>query len=180
MELLNNFGIQPKKVYHNLSQAQYRDEVIDRGEGRLSSNGTAVVTTGIFTGRSPNDRFFVLNSDSEQKIDWGEINKPLPSDSFDTLLDLVKDEMNDQDLFVFDGFAGADARYRLPIRIVTMKAWQSHFSNNMFIRPSKEEFSSFNPEFTVLNASSVNVSNWSQLSLNSEIFIVVNIEKKPH
>ena len=98
MELLNNFGIRPKKVYHNLSQAQYRDEVIDRGEGRLSSNGTAVVTTGIFTGRSPNDRFFVLNSDSEQKIDWGEINKPLPSDSFDTLLDLVKDEMNNQDL----------------------------------------------------------------------------------
>ena len=80
MALLNNFGIQPKKVHHNLSQDQYRDEVIGRGEGKLSSNGTAVVTTGIFTGRSPNDRFFVLNSNAEQKIDWGEINKPLPSD----------------------------------------------------------------------------------------------------
>ena len=178
MALLNNFGIQPKKVHHNLSQDQYRDEVIGRGEGKLSSNGTAVVTTGIFTGRSPNDRFFVLNSDSEQKIDWGEINKPLPSDSFNTLLYLVKDEMNNQELFVFDGFAGADSRFRLPIRVVTMKAWQSHFSNNMFIRPSKDELSSFTPEFTVLNASSAKAANWAQLSLNSEIFIVVNIEKK--
>ena len=178
MGLLENFGIQPKKIYHNPSWTQYRDAVLSRGEGKLSSNGTVVVTTGIYTGRSPNDRFFVSDSDSEKKIDWGEINRSLPADSFDTLLRLVSDEMNNQELFVFDGFAGADKRYRLPVRIVTMKAWQSHFSSNMFIRPSKEELSTFSPDFTVLNAFSAKAADWSELSLNSEIFIVINLEKK--
>ena len=79
MGLLENFGIQPKKIYHNPSWTQYRDAVLSRGEGKLSSNGTVVVTTGIYTGRSPNDRFFVSDSDSEKKIDWGEINRSLPA-----------------------------------------------------------------------------------------------------
>ena len=86
--------------------------------------------------------------------------------------------MEQKDLFVFDGFAGADERYRLPLRVVTMMAWQGHFSHNMFIRPTREELENFNPEFTILNASSTNIENWKELGLNSKVFIVLNLKKK--
>ncbi len=86
--------------------------------------------------------------------------------------------MTEKDLFVFDGYAGADERYRLPLRVITMMAWQGHFSHNMFIRPTKNELENFKPEFTILSASSTNVENWKELGLNSKVFIVLNLKKK--
>ena len=178
LQQLKQMGINPSAIYCNLSQEEWREQELERGEGRLSENGTVIVNTGIYTGRSPNDRFIVRNEASENLIDWGDINLPLSKDSFNVLETAVKEEMNNKELFIFDGFAGADKRYQLPLRVVTMKSWQGHFSHNMFIRPNEEELENFKPEFTILNASSTDIVNWKELGLNSKVFIILNLEKK--
>ena len=175
---LELMGIKPSSVKSNLTQDEWRNEELSRKEGRLSSNGTVIVNTGIYTGRSPNDRFIVKNKETEKLIDWGDVNLPLSEESFEVLESAVKKEMEQKDLFVFDGYAGADERYRLPLRVVTMMAWQGHFSHNMFIRPTENELEGFEPEFTILNASSTNIGNWKELGLNSKVFIVLNLKKK--
>ena len=175
---LELMGIKPSSIKSNLSQDEWRNEELNRKEGRLSSNGTVIINTGIYTGRSPNDRFIVKNKETEKLIDWGDVNLPLSEDSFEILENEVKKEMEGKDLFIFDGFAGADERYRLPLRVVTMMAWQGHFSHNMFIRPTDKELEGFEPEFTILNASSTNIKNWEELGLNSKVFIVLNLKKK--
>ncbi len=178
LQQLELMGIKPSSVKSNLSQDEWRNEELNRKEGRLSSNGTVIINTGIYTGRSPNDRFIVKNEETEELIDWGDVNLPLSEESFDILEKAVKNEMTGKDLFVFDGYAGADKRYRLPLRVVTMMAWQGHFSHNMFIRPKNDELEGFEPEFTILNASSTNIENWKDLGLNSKVFIVLNLKKK--
>lgn len=175
---LELMGIKPSSVKSNLTQEEWKNEELERKEGRLSSNGTVIVNTGIYTGRSPNDRFIVKNKETEELIDWGNVNLPLSEDSFEILEKAIKKEMEQKDLFVFDGYAGADERYRLPLRVVTMMAWQGHFSHNMFIRPTETELESFQPEFTILNASSTDIDNWKELGLNSKVFIVLNLKKK--
>lgn len=175
---LELMGINPSSVKSNLTQEEWKNEELERKEGRLSSNGTVIVNTGIYTGRSPNDRFIVKNKETEELIDWGNVNLPLSEDSFEILEKAIKKEMEQKDLFVFDGYAGADERYRLPLRVVTMMAWQGHFSHNMFIRPTETELENFQPEFTILNASSTNIDNWKELGLNSKVFIVLNLKKK--
>ena len=178
LQQLRQMNINPSAIYCNLSQEEWREQELKRGEGRLSKNGTVIVNTGIYTGRSPNDRFIVRNKSSENLIDWGDVNLPLSEKSFDVLEAAVKKEMKNQELFIFDGFAGADKRYQLPLRVVTMKSWQGHFSHNMFIRPTEKELENFKPEFTILNASSTEIENWDELGLNSKVFIVLNLEKK--
>ena len=178
LQQLRQMNINPSAIYCNLSQEEWREQELKRGEGRLSENGTVIVNTGIYTGRSPNDRFIVKNKSSENIIDWGDVNLPLSEKSFDVLEAAVKKEMKNQELFIFDGFAGADKRYQLPLRVVTMKSWQGHFSHNMFIRPTEKELENFKPEFTILNASSTEIENWDELGLNSKVFIVLNLEKK--
>ena len=175
---LRQMGINPSAIYCNLSQEEWREHELKRSEGRLSKNGTVIVNTGIYTGRSPNDRFIVKNKESEHLIDWGDINLPLSEDSFNILENAVKKEMENKELFIFDGFAGADKRYQLPLRVVTMKSWQGHFSHNMFIRPNEKELDNFKPDFTILNASSTEIENWKELGLNSKVFIVLNLERK--
>ena len=154
---MEQMGIIPSALHCNLTQDEWKVLELERGEGRLSDNNTVIVNTGIYTGRSPNDRFIVKSKSNKHLIDWGEINKPLSEKTFDELEKLVKNEMNGKELFVFDGFAGADERYQLPLRVVTLKAWQGHFSHNMFIRPSAEELEGFIPEFTVLNLSLIHI-----------------------
>jgi len=175
---LKQMGINPSAIHCNLSQDEWKQQELKRGEGRLSKNGTVIVNTGIYTGRSPKDRFIVENKASKNLIDWGDINLAISKESFEYLEKSVKKEMESKELFIFDGFAGADKRYQLPLRVITMKSWQGHFSHNMFIRPNKSELEKFEPEFTILNASSINVDNWKELGLNSKVFIVLNLEKK--
>ena len=178
LQQLRQMNINPSAIYCNLSQEKWREQELKREEGRLSENGTVIINTGIYTGRSPNDRFIVKNKSSENLIDWGDVNLPLSEESFNILEAAVKKEMNDEELFIFDGFAGADKRYQLPLRVVTMKSWQGHFSHNMFIRPTEKELDDFKPEFTILNASSIEFEDWDELGLNSKVFIVLNLEKK--
>ena len=178
LQQLKQMEINPSAIHCNLSQDEWKKQELDRGEGRLSDNGTIIVDTGIYTGRSPKDRFIVKENSTEKLIDWGEINQPITEKAFDILEKAVKKEMNNKELFVFDGFAGADKRYQLPLRVVTLKSWQGHFSHNMFIRPTKEELEGFEPEFTILNAYSTDIDNWEELGLNSKVFIILNLAKK--
>ena len=178
LQQLKQMGINPSAIHCNLSQDEWKKQELDREEGRLSDNGTVIVDTGIYTGRSPKDRFIVKESSTEELIDWGEINQPITEKAFDILEKAVKNEMNDKELFIFDGFAGADKRYQLPLRVATLKSWQGHFSHNMFIRPSEKELENFVPEFTILNAYSTNIDNWEELGLNSKVFIILNLAKK--
>ena len=178
IQQLKHMGINPSAIHCNLSQEGWREQELNRKEGRLSDNGTIIVNTGIYTGRSPNDRFIVKTEENKDLVDWGEINQPLSEGAFDLLEKAVKKEMNEKELFIFDGFAGADKRYQLPLRVITLKSWQGHFSHNMFIRPKNEELSNFKPEFTILNAHSTDIKNWKELGLNSKVFIILNLKKK--
>jgi phosphoenolpyruvate carboxykinase (ATP) len=178
IQQLKHMGINPSAIHCNLSQEGWREQELNRKEGRLSDNGTIIVNTGIYTGRSPNDRFIVKTKENKDLVDWGEINQSLSEEAFDLLEKAVKKEMDEKELFIFDGFAGADKRYQLPLRVITLKSWQGHFSHNMFIRPKNEELSNFKPEFTILNAHSTDIKNWKELGLNSKVFIILNLKKK--
>ena len=105
LQQLRQIDINPSAIYCNLSQEAWREQELKRGEGRLSNNGTIIVNTGIYTGRSPNDRFIVKNKSSKNLIDWGDVNLPLSEKSFSILEAAVKKEMDNKELFVFDGFA---------------------------------------------------------------------------
>ena len=178
IQQLKQMGINPSAIHCNLSQEGWREQELNRKEGRLSDNGTVIVNTGIYTGRSPKDRFIVKTKENKDLVDWGVINQPLSEEAFESLEETVKKEMADKELFIFDGFAGADKRYQLPLRVITLKSWQGHFSHNMFIRPKNEELEGFEPEFTILNAHSTDIPNWKELGLNSKVFVILNLEKK--
>ncbi|MAQ43057.1 MAG: phosphoenolpyruvate carboxykinase (ATP), partial [Candidatus Marinimicrobia bacterium] len=138
------------------------------------------VDTGIYTGRSPKDKYFVEEDMSKKHLWWGEVNQKIEADIFDELFNKVKDYYNTDTnkTYIFDGFGGADKSHQLPIRIIAKKAWQAHFSNNMFIRPSKGELENFIPEFTIINASDVSNDEFEAHGMNSETFIVFNLKKK--
>ena len=155
-------------------------DAVDNNEGVIGLNGALMVDTGEFSGRIPNDKFIVDESSSTEKIWWGEVNQKLSEENFDYLLNKVLDTYENlpSSYYVFDGFAGDDKDNSLNVRMITKKAWQSLFVNNMFIRPTKEDLNDFRPDFTIINAYDVKEENWKDYGLNSENFIVFNIEKK--
>ncbi|HJL75074.1 MAG TPA: phosphoenolpyruvate carboxykinase (ATP), partial [Candidatus Marinimicrobia bacterium] len=134
------------------------------------------------TGRSPNDKFFVKEDFSKDNLWIGPVNRHVDEAVFDELFEKVKDhyETNEDGngAYVFDGFCGADSDYRLNVRIIARKAWQAIFVNNMFIRPEEGELDGFEPDFTIINASSVFDVKWAEHGLNSETFIIFNLEKR--
>lgn len=155
-------------------------DAVNNNEGVIGLNGALMVDTGEFSGRIPNDKFIVDESSSTEKIWWGEVNQKLSNENFDYLLNKVLDTYENlpSSYYVFDGFAGDDKDNSLNVRMITKKAWQSLFVNNMFIRPTKEDLNDFRPDFTIINAYDVKEENWKDYGLNSENFIVFNIEKK--
>ena len=177
-EDLSKLGISPKKVFYNLGVEELVDEALKRGEGFLASNGALVVSTGERTGRSPKDRYIVKEASSEGEIWWGEINKPTSEDRFLHLLRRISEYLNSGDVFVFDGFAGADRDYSLRIRVVTRKAWHSLFARTLFIRPSADELKTFSPQFTVIDASDDFRLDPNRDGFGSEVSIVLNFKDR--
>ncbi len=140
-------------VHWNLPPAALVELAVRRQEAWLSEDGALICHTGEFTGRSPDDKFTVEEPSSRDSIWWGQVNRPVAPTTFDALLAKVQAHLAAGELFVFDGYAGADPRHRLRVRIVTESAWQSLFSRNMFVREDDpEKLRSFEPEFVVLDA----------------------------
>ena len=139
--------------------------------------------TGIYTGRSPKDKFLVKDATSENTVWWTSEeykndNKPVTTETWNVLKDLAAKELSNKKLFVVDGYCGANEATRLKVRFIMEVAWQAHFVTNMFIRPSKEELESFEPDFVVYNASKAKVENYKELGLNSETAVVFNLTTK--
>jgi phosphoenolpyruvate carboxykinase (ATP) len=153
---LNVFGeLSPRQVHANLSTDPLVDMALARSEGQLASSGALVVRTGNRTGRSPKDRFIVTHPSVKSDIWWGPINQPLEPATFDRLVDKARVHCRDRELFVFDGWAGADLRYRLPVRVITETAWHSLFARTLFRRPTPAELQDFPSPFTVLHVGSL-------------------------
>ena len=168
-------------VYRNLPAKELVDDIVENGEGVVGLRGAAMVDTGIYTGRSPKDKYIVDEPSSNNKIWWGPVNRKISEDIFNTLYEKVVDYYNSADrskTYVFDGFAGADPTYSLNVRIIAKKAWQAHFVHNMFIRSKNEELKDFNPGFTIINASDVTNENFEEFGMNSETFIIFHMEKR--
>jgi len=136
-----------------------------------------MVDTGKFTGRSPKDKYFVKQDPSQKNIAWGSINKPVSAEIFDELYAEVTGYLSGKDVYVADGFSGANPKTTRKIRFITEIAWQAHFIKNMFIRPEESALDGFAPDFTVYNAAKLTNKRWQEMGLNSDVFVIFNIEK---
>ena len=150
---LKNHGIKNAgTVYWNLSTPMLYEQVTQRREGVIAHLGPLVVNTGDYTGRSPKDKFVVVEPTSEKDIWWGRINQRISQEQFDTILRKMLAYMQNRDLFVFDGYVGADPKYRMPVRIINEYAWHNLFVRNMFIRElNPDKLANHIPEFTVID-----------------------------
>jgi phosphoenolpyruvate carboxykinase (ATP) len=163
-------------VHRNLHAGPLVEHAIRRGEGRLASNGALVAETGARTGRSPKDKFTVKDDVTAQKVAWGAVNQPFEPAKFAALLDRVLAYLEDRELFVQDLNAGADPRYRLPIRVINELAWHNLFVRQLFVRPSTQELDAHQPEFTVIGAPGFQADP-KRDGTNSDAFILVNFKR---
>lgn len=163
---------------HNLSVAQLVEKILSRQEGSLTSTGAVRSETGEYTGRSPEDRFIVKDDISEDKVDWGNVNKPISKDVYHRLYDKVTAYLKEKDeLFIFDGFAGADEKYRLPVQVINEFAWHNLFARQMLIRPTEKELETHDPDFTIVSAPSFKADPAVD-GTNSEAFVIISLEER--
>ncbi|AXG45456.1 phosphoenolpyruvate carboxykinase (ATP) [Photorhabdus laumondii subsp. laumondii] len=152
--------------------------------GTLTNLGAVAVDTGIFTGRSPKDKYIVRDDVTRDTVWWADQgkgkndNKPLQQETWTYLKGLVTKQLSGKRLFVVDAFCGANADTRLKVRFITEVAWQAHFVKNMFIRPSDEELAEFKPDFIVMNGAKCTNPQWQEQGLNSENFVAFNLTER--
>jgi len=185
---LTQYGItNPTEVIHNpsfdlLFAEETRDDLTDYEKGTVTKSGAVAVDTGIFTGRSPKDKYIVMDEVSRDTVWWStqgkNDNKPLEKETWDELKGLVTDRLSGQRLFVVDTYCGANKDTRLSVRFIVEVAWQAHFVKNMFIRPSDEELTDFEPDFIVMNGAKTTNPNWKEQGLNSENFVAFNLTER--
>ena len=186
---LSKYGITDvKEVLHNPSYDVLFAEETKPGlegfeKGQVTELGAVNVMTGVYTGRSPTDKFFVKNEASENSVWWTSDeykndNKPCTEEAWADLKSKAVKQLSGKRLFVVDTFCGANAATRMKVRFIMEVAWQAHFVTNMFIRPSKEQLENFEPDFVVYNASKAKVENYKELGLNSETAVVFNLTTK--
>ena len=155
LEALKQAGISnPGPVHWNLPTPALIEAAVARGEGNFAPNGALVVRTGQFTGRSPKDKFIVRDAITENTVNWGNVNQALSSAQFEQIFTKVTAHLSGRELFVKDGFGGADPAARLPIRFITEKAWHCLFGTQLFLRPTAAELVNHKPEFTIYFAPS--------------------------
>ena len=170
--------INPKAVYRNLTAAQLTEAAIKRGEGKLSKTGALVVTTGKYTGRSPKDKFIVDTPAVHDDIAWGSVNVPIEKEKFDAIKAKIVAYLQNREIFLFDGMAGADPVCTRKFRIVNELASQNLFIRNLLIRPTKEELENYGePDFTVIAAPGFKCIPEVD-GVNSEAAIMVDYEEK--
>jgi len=185
---LSKYGITGAKVIHNPSWDQLFIDETQPGlegyeKGQNTELGAVNVMTGIYTGRSPKDKFFVMDDISKNTIwwtseDYKNDNKPITPATWDALKSIADKELSDKTLYVVDAFCGTNKDTRLAVRFIMEVAWQAHFVTNMFVRPTEEELKDFTPDFVVLNASKAKVENWKELGINSETCVAFNLTER--
>ena len=187
---LTKYGITgTTEIVYNPSYEQLFAEETKPGlegfeKGQETELGAVNVMTGVYTGRSPKDKFIVFDETSKDTVWWTSEeykndNKPLSTESWNVLKEIAQKELSNKRLFVVDAFCGANPSTRLKVRFIMEVAWQAHFVTNMFIRPTAEELASFGePDFVIYNASKATVPNYQELGLNSETAVVFNLTSK--
>jgi phosphoenolpyruvate carboxykinase (ATP) len=169
------------QIVHNPSYEQlFQDEMAPAltgfEKGLLTNTGAVAVKTGVFTGRSPKDKFIVKDAKTENTIWWdGVINKPVSQPVWTELKQLVSNQLSQKRVYVVDAFCGTNENTRLKVRFIMEVAWQAHFVTNMFIRPTRKELENFEPDFVVMNGSKVTNPKWKEHGLNSEVFVLFNL-----
>lgn len=178
--MLSYLNIKNANYIRNASADILIDNAVKSNEGVIGHNGALMVDTGEFSGRIPKDKFIVEEDFSSNNIWWGDVNQPISEENFNHLYNKAIETYNnlDKDFYVFDGFAGDDKKNSINVRMLTKKAWQSLFVNNMFIRPEQSDLEDFTPDFTIINAFDVKEKDWKEFGLNSENFIVFNLKRK--
>lgn len=164
------------RVWANLSPPMLTEHAVRRGEALLTDLGAVVAYTGKRTGRSPKDKFTVRTPGAADQIDW-TANQPLSPEAFARVRDLVRAYLQNRELYVFDGFAGADPAHQLPIRVVTEKAWHSLFARCLFLRPTPDQLPGFQPEWTILHACDFH-TNPATDGTKSETCVAIDFEQK--
>jgi phosphoenolpyruvate carboxykinase (ATP) len=177
--MLERLGLSDlKSVRENLSPARLVEESIRRGEATLSDSGALVAETGERTGRSPVDRYIVETAVTKDKIAWGEINKPFPSENFGRILERIAEYVSNLDeLYIVDAHAGADPRYRLGVQVIAEWAWHALFVRQLFRRPTSEELENLEPDWTVISLPGFETDPEMD-GTNSETFIALDFERK--
>ena len=166
--------------YEQLFEEETKETLEGYEKGQVTELGAVNVKTGIYTGRSPKDKFIVVDENSKDTVWWTtegykNDNHPMSESTWAVVKDLAKKELSNKRLFVVDAFCGANKDTRLAVRFIVEVAWQAHFVTNMFIKPTAEEFENFEPDFVVYNASKSKVENYKELGLNSETCVAFNI-----
>lgn len=174
---LKHYGIKDAKVQYQLPPEDLHRITIEKGHGVEASSGALAVNTGEFTGRSPKDRFIVKDTITEDKIWWGDINKPFSPNDFDALYDKVTTYLSGKEVFVRDCYACADDKYKLNIRVINEYPWSNMFAYNMFLRPNDAELEDFTPEWTVVNAPGF-MANAETDGTRQHNFAILNFTKK--
>ena len=169
--------------YEELFVEETKPELEGFEKGQVSELGAVNVMTGIYTGRSPKDKYIVMDENSKDTVWWTSEeykndNHPASIETWNVLKDLAVKELSNKRLFVVDAFCGANKDTRMSVRFIVEVAWQAHFIKNMFIVPSEEELANFEPDFVVYNASKAKVENYKELGLNSETAVVFNITSR--
>ena len=186
---LSKYGITgTTEIVHNPSYELLFEEETKAGlegfeKGQVTELGAVNVMTGIYTGRSPKDKFIVMDENSKDTVWWTSDeykndNHPASEEAWHAVKELAKKELSNKRLFVVDAFCGANKDTRMAVRFIVEVAWQAHFVTNMFIKPTAEELENFEPDFIVYNASKAKVENYKELGLNSETAVVFNITTK--
>jgi len=176
-EIKDELGLQNVgTVYRNLDVDTLIEHAVKNEGAKVSSTGALMIDTGIFTGRSPRDKFFVNQDPSNKYIAWGEINKKVSKQVFEDLFVTSKKQLSNKNLYVTDVYCGSSLDSRKSVRFITEIAWQAHFIQNMFIVPPEEELENFEPEFTIYNACKTVDMAYASHGLHSEVFVVFNVE----
>ena len=175
---LSEHGLDPIGEVHWNKDWEYLHSIaVELEEARLTSQGVLLATTGERTGRSPNDRFIVDEPGLAEDVWWGKVNKSTTSNVFENLLGMVRGHLNSREnLFVKDAFCGADPNNRMPVRLVTEKAWHAAFMHNMFVRADEEELRTHVPEFTILHAPTLRAVPGRD-GTNSHVFVMLALDR---
>ena len=182
--ITDQLNLTQERTHTNRCPAELMEFVINRREGQLAANGCVVVDTGDRTGRSPKDKFLVDHPDSHDNIDWGKVNQPITEAQFDTALEIANKYINAQDdVFVFEGFTGANTKHRLGVKVITTLAWHALFAQTLFIKPGSPADAgdgSWTHDWTVINAATHKLTKEEQQALGheGETYIAQSLERK--